>query len=347
MHGNRIAGLAFALGALILGNAWAATDGMAAGQGRLLMDSGVAHERLGEHAAAIVDFTQALAQRSLTSPDRVRAIFDRGVAFDALGRTQDALADYSAAIRLQPDFAPALNNRANVYRRQGKLALAKRDYLVALTSRNAAREYPYFGLGQIAQAQSDSETARDYYRKALLANPGYALAAQSLAALDSVMKPVSYAVHPLPAKRESTVPKISPQPAQANAPAPTQVHLVSPTHAPAPLQTAAKGAGPPLRKTILDSGAKRTAIPSIVPAAQIQLGAFRDQASAMEGWSKFAARADGLLGGFSPHIVPADLPGKGRFWRLRVDVTDKAEARKLCAALFSHGLVCLVVSISP
>jgi hypothetical protein len=42
----------------------------------------------------------------------------------------------------------------------------------------------------------------------------------------------------------------------------------------------------------------------------------------------------------SPNIVPVDLPGKGRFYRLRVDAQD---SRQLCATLKAKGLICIPV----
>jgi len=367
MHANRIVSLALVLGAVILGEAW---GGTLAGQGRLSMNLGLAHERMGQYKDAIDDFTQALASKALSPSDRVRAIFDRGVALDALGRTSDAVRDYSEAVRLDPHFAPALNNRANAYRRQAKLAPAKRDYMMALASSNAAREYPYFGLGQIAQEQGDAETARDYYRKALAANPAYALAAQSLAALGRIAERASIQLHRPAAKSAAAAPAEVLAQTQADARPAMAVHLISPkpqlskpersapmqalpiATAPAPsakpvhiapsapMQIAANGSGPILRQTIYDSGTKRTPASS---TAQIQLGAFRDEGSATEGWNKIATQSVGALNGLSPRIETIDLPGKGHFWRLRTDVVDKATGRKLCASLASRGLACMVV----
>ena len=325
--------LALGLGAFILDCAWPAT-GAAADQVRELMNSGVAHERLGQHQEAIADFNRALAQRSLTRSDRVRATFDRGVALDAQGRTKDAIGDYSTAIGLQPDFAPALNNRANAYRRLGKLTLARHDYLTALASNNTAREYAFYGLGQIAQTQGDADAARDYYRKALAANPSYALAAQGLASMAYISEPASYELHPPGAKHAPQPP--APQSAQAPPSPAAPVHLVPPTRA----RVARTEPGPGLRRAIEDIGPKRAGAP---PRGQIQLGAFRDQASATEGWGKIADQAGELLRGYSPHIEAADIPGKGRFWRLRTDVSDKATAGKLCAALVARGLACIPV----
>ena len=131
--------------------------GAAGSQALLLLNSGMAHERLGQHEEALADFGRALAAGGLSKADRVRTTFDRGVALDALERTAEAISEYSAALKLDARFAPALNNRANAYRRLGRLADAKNDYMAALASAQTSREYPYYGLGRIAEAQGDTK----------------------------------------------------------------------------------------------------------------------------------------------------------------------------------------------
>ncbi|MGC9954265.1 MAG: tetratricopeptide repeat protein [Rhizomicrobium sp.] len=339
MHVSRMAALAFAIGAVAFVGARGET-GAATAKARLLMNSGIAHERLGQHEDALADFTAALKLKTLSPPDRVRAIFDRGVALDALGRTKDAIRDYSEAIRLGPRFAPALSNRANAYRRLGRLAEAKRDYLAAIAAGEAAREYPYYGLAQIADRLGDIDTARDYYSKALAANPGYALAAQSLAALNQSQRATIVLRPPLarqaPTNNQAETTSVKPA---------SFVHLPPPpkrpTPKPEPVRIAAREAAePPLRQAIVEGGAHQA---HDSPMAQIQLGAFRDQAAATEGWNKILAASDGVLQGKSPLVVPVDLPGKGRLWRLRVAAGDKSSARRLCAALVAKGLACVVV----
>ncbi|MDE1939956.1 MAG: tetratricopeptide repeat protein [Alphaproteobacteria bacterium] len=345
MHFSRLAGIGFLFGALVLAGVRGEAGVGAEARARLLMNSGLAHERLGQHQEALRDFTQALAMRGLTPPDRVRAIFDRGVALDALGRTKDAIRDYSEAIRLDTHFAPALNNRANAYRRLGRLTDAKHDYLIALTCPDVAREYPYFGLAQIAQAMGDIATARDYYGKALAVNPAYALAAQNLAALPREAAPAPLVllrpppVMHAPPKRvqEAEATAFVLHPPSAKHPPPVQTRMAVPR----PVQTVAKQeAAPALRQAILDNRAKPTPEFS---RAQIQLGAFHDQATATEGWNKLVTASGGLLSAMSPNIVPVDLPGKGRLWRLRSSVADLLAARKLCAALSARGVSCMVV----
>jgi tetratricopeptide (TPR) repeat protein len=333
-------------------------------QARALMEAGLAQERAGKHPEAAAAFTQALASTALAKPDRVRALYDRGVAFDALGKTKLAIADYAAALRLDRAFAPALNNRANAFRRLGRLSEAKRDYLAALNCPGALREYPYFGLGQIAESQGDNSSARDYYLKAVAMNPSFALAVTTLAALKpepvAPPKPVMVAAAPVlkpPAQKPAVVAvaPVLPPPAtkpavvavalkpQPVAPKPASSQPVSLTPAsppPAPPQAALHPAvaqsapDPLLRKAILDG---KTSKP-----VQVQLGAFASQETALAAWNRITAASGGLLAGFSPLTVEVDLPKKGHFWRLRTAVADKAAAQALCAKLTARGQACLL-----
>ena len=334
MHLIRMACVAIA--AVALAGAGAEPGAGTAAEARLLMNAGLAHARLGQQLEALADFSAALKVKALSAPDRVRAIFDHGVALDALGRTAQAIADYSEAIRLDPKFAPALNNRANAYRRLGQLREAKRDYLAALAASVAAREYPYYGLGQIAESQGDLEAARNCYDRALAANPGFILAAQSLAALNHATRdPV--VLRPPEAK---PIPAADPPKGASVTPA-AFIRFSSLLKRADPKGQPAAAADPPepvLRLAIVDAGTAKTR-----PAAQIQLGAFRDQGAAAAGWAKIAAASEGALAGFMPVIIPVDLPGKGRLWRLRTAVGDKSGALRLCAALAAKGLACIPV----
>jgi tetratricopeptide (TPR) repeat protein len=111
-------------------------EGVAASErGRLLLYRGLAQELLGAPADAMRDFTQALATRALPPDERAQALLQRGFLRDVLGRLDEAAADYAAVIALKSDgLATALNNRANIYRRQNKLPVARRDYLAALSA---------------------------------------------------------------------------------------------------------------------------------------------------------------------------------------------------------------------
>jgi hypothetical protein len=76
-------------------------------------------------------------------------------------------------------------------------------------------------------------------------------------------------------------------------------------------------------------------------AALAQLGAWRSEKEARDGWSLAQDSAGDLLEGLSPVIVRADIPGRGVFWRLRT--APKQPVAQFCAALARKGLACIPV----
>jgi tetratricopeptide (TPR) repeat protein len=151
---------------------------------RLLYNRGIAHELLASHQAALADFTAALQGQVLPQEERAQALLQRGFLLDSMGRLPDAIKDYSAAAALKTSSAAtALNNRANIHRRQNRLTEARRDYLASLSLGSARPQFTYYGLGQIAEAQHDKEAARGFYAKAVGADPGYRLASERLTEL--------------------------------------------------------------------------------------------------------------------------------------------------------------------
>ena len=75
---------------------------------------------------------------------------------------------------------------------------------------------------------------------------------------------------------------------------------------------------------------------------QLQLGAWRSETAAMEGWNHATRQAGGLLDGLMPRIVAADLPGKGRYYRLRAGPVNSTDPLQLCKALLAKGLDCIL-----
>lgn len=287
---------------------------------QLLVDRGLAHELRGERPDALVDFTAGIEMHALPPQDQARALFDRGVTLDELGRTADALGDYTAAIQLAPGYASALNNRANVYRRGGQAGPARRDYLAALKAANLHPEFSYFGLGQLAETAGDKSGARDFYAKAAAANPAYGEAQARLAALDTAPDaPIT--LRPPPGAAPVVL-----RPPQA-------VRL----HMPAASAPAARPVPPPRDDLVLRPALDGQAW----TGPQLQLGAWRTQAEADAGWTRAQARAGVLLSGASHQIVPVELPGRGRYYRLRVRPPQGGSA--LCARLESAGVECMMV----
>lgn len=94
--------------------------------------------------------------------------------------------------------------------------------------------------------------------------------------------------------------------------------------------------------------ALRPAILPPLPAAaekgaEVQLGAYRDETVAARAWNRMTGAAPSLFSGLMPEIVAVDLPGRGRFYRLRAGAVAADSPQALCAKLKARGLACLPV----
>ncbi len=340
----------------------------AAERGRLLLYRGLAQELLGAHDAAVRDFTQALATGALPPDARAQALLQRGFLRDGQGRLDQASADYTAVIAMKGDgFATALNNRANIHRRQNRLMDARRDYMAALAAGGGKPQYSYYGLGQIAEAQADTMAARSAYARAVAADAHYSLASERLAALggapdgadadrvtlrapapaaSSTDAARGFRVAATEASREADGTIVLRAPPARNGgdkvvlrPPAARSSADKPAPRPAPPRPARTLGGLVLRPALdqKDQAPPRQG----AGAREVQLGAWRSQAEADAGWDKAKARAPGLLGRLSARVVMADLPGKGRYYRLRVSPAPGQSQAGLCDSLVAQGLACL------
>ncbi len=297
---------------------------------RGLVARGLDSAARGANDDALLDYTQAIGLHVLSAVDLSRVLFDRGVALDAMGRTNDAIGDYSAALKHDPLFAAALNNRGNAYRRLNRLDEARQDYAASLAAGNMTPEYPDYGLGQIAEAKGDLEAARHFYGEALAANPAYTPAATSLEALGRKTQQADATIVLKPPPQRPAPPPARVAAAQAHAAA-----ADGPTLAPA---SYGKPTGDlALRPAIEDA---KHALPG---GGMVQLGAWRDEASAADGWNRIQGQAGDALSGLKPQIVAVDLAGKGRYYRLRAGPVGRDNAASLCEALLAKGVACMVV----
>lgn len=283
------------------------------------MEAGRALELSGEKDEALASYTRAIESRSLDSGTQARALFARGLLLDGMNRLDDALKDYGAALSLSPKFAAALNNRANLYRRLGRIAEAERDYRASLAAGNPQSQYPYYGLGQIAEVQGKIDQAKNFFAKAVAADPDFGLAKRSLAALNAPQP-----IHLRPPKAAQPAKAIAQVVLHPPSPEPVSVRL----HTPEP---ASYKRNSPALKPALDQGGL---------GGQVQLGAWRTETEAAQGWDRAVKQADGTLEGYSAHIVAVDLPGAGRYYRLRVE-TGKTASKTLCTALQTKGVACI------
>lgn len=344
-------------------------DGLSKAQrSRLLLYRGLSEELLGSHDPAMRDFTAALDSHALSDAEQEQALLQRGFLRDGLGRFEGALQDYTAVIALKGEnLATALNNRANIYRREHRFTDAQRDYLAALTAGSHRPQYSWYGLGQIAEAQGDTIKAREFYAKAQAADPSYVLASQRLEALGGppensiadppnpvVLHPASQspAVNPTPSVSADTNGPIvlrDPQRVGAGDVSPIVLHPPKPArdhiNRQAPLSTSnRRTSGHLTLRPALDQAEDAASLGSHGQSSrEVQLGAWRSEGEASAGWSSARSRAGGALNGFSPHIVTVDLPGRGRYYRLRIRVAAGHSPAALCADLDSKGVDCLPV----
>jgi hypothetical protein len=82
-----------------------------------------------------------------------------------------------------------------------------------------------------------------------------------------------------------------------------------------------------------------------VPVAgggMVQLGAFRDEATANQQWIALKAAHKDELGGLSPVVERADLGDKGIWYRLKAGPLGPDEARQTCVSLKNQGATCFV-----
>lgn len=320
---------------------------VSAGQrGRLFLYRGLAEELMGFHDPAMRDFTAALDTGALPAGERAQALLQRGFLRDGLGKLDDAVRDYTAVIALKGDsLATAFNNRANIYRRENKFGDAQRDYRAALSATGGKPQYSWYGLGQIAEAQADPAAARGFYARAVAADPGYALASERLQALGGPPE------NAIASAQDQLVlhPPVSASAAAAADPSAKPVEGAVASHKPkrppapaasSPSQDA--GGGKVTLRPALDQARGNAAIPeSGHSGGEVQLGAWRSEEEANAGWNAAKLRAGSALDGFSPHIVSADLPGKGRYYRLRIGLAAGQNQASLCAKLSAKGISCL------
>jgi hypothetical protein len=94
----------------------------------------------------------------------------------------------------------------------------------------------------------------------------------------------------------------------------------------------------PALRPALDQAGSGTSLPR-----QVQLGAWRSPAEASAAWDSARAMAGTALDGLSPQILIADLPGKGRFYRLRVNLEAGQSGAGVCASLKARNVACFPV----
>ena len=119
---------------------------------------------------------QALAEPAVTESQlSAQDYFERALkrpARDYAGK----IADYSEAIRLNPFYAEAHNNRGNAYYDKGDLTSAIADYTRSIELNNPELHFPYNNRGSAYKDLGDLTSAIADYSEAIRLNPNYAAA---------------------------------------------------------------------------------------------------------------------------------------------------------------------------
>ncbi len=88
------------------------------------VNRGIVQDELGQHAAAIADYTKAIVLK----PDQHLAYYNRANAQAQMKQYQKAIADYTKVIELSPDYAYAYANRGSAQLKAGKESEAISDF---------------------------------------------------------------------------------------------------------------------------------------------------------------------------------------------------------------------------
>jgi len=100
-----------------------------------------------------------------------------------LSKPEQALDAISAALRIRPEYVPALLKRADLLFDLGRFQESGAAY-EAVRARDPNSAAALYGLGRVNYAQQNAAAAEDFYRRACLAFPSYGAAYYGLAVVE-------------------------------------------------------------------------------------------------------------------------------------------------------------------
>ncbi|MGE0210504.1 MAG: SPOR domain-containing protein [Parvibaculaceae bacterium] len=148
-----------------------------------LLNRALAHQNLGDHQAAIDDYSAAMRVDALTAKLRAVALYNRGLSYQKLDQPALAIEDFTSALFLDIDFAQAYYSRAEVLRRSGQYLFALNDYEQALKHKHREPHLIYYGKALTYEELQRPELAQAALNDALTASPNFQAARVKLAAL--------------------------------------------------------------------------------------------------------------------------------------------------------------------
>ncbi|MEM6491959.1 MAG: SPOR domain-containing protein, partial [Pseudomonadota bacterium] len=98
---------------------------------------------------------------------------------------------------------------------------------------------------------------------------------------------------------------------------------------------------------VAPDGAVESAAPSAARAAPagafgVQIASYKQRAAAERGWTLLSQRYSGLLDAYQSRIVEAQIPGRGRFFRLVAVGGERPALAGLCDQIQARGGACLL-----
>jgi tetratricopeptide (TPR) repeat protein len=342
---------------------------------------GIAHQRRGDLARAILDYTNAMQRGILAEEFRPRALNNRAICFELIGDLEAALRDLNRAIGMRNAYADAYVNRASVLRKMGAHQLAIVDYQRAGALGHARPVQVAFGIAQTLEAAGARTQALKFYRNAAAIDPAFGPARDRIAALtqDATMRMADAGGQPRRSPMSARVgsdaqPSAVPEAMGENTLRATVLDTSGPISGSGFSQdAAAPQARPPraARPLALPGGPKggpetselvpvlkdppatrvtpappQTEVAAPVPAVldAAQLASYGSEAMARQGWAELSARFAAELGQNSARITAAQHPRKGTVYRLYVTGLSTTSAA-LCARLKRKGQSCIPASL--
>ena len=351
----------------------------AAGRALAHYHRAIAFQKTGQQDAAIGDYTRAIGTGTLPAAVQARAHYNRGIALATVGDTEKAEADYRATIALAPDYAAVYHNLANLERRRQAYEAAIGNYSTAIRLMSGnERKLPLFGRALAYEQTGDLRGAETDLREALAVDPEFEIASTKLAELTA--RPAAHAAKPAPQIQaaKSPEPRVLPatlKPFQSASSGhegggairiassggweTTAVRTASAEKKPADIAAAVPEPGREAEKAndgLTTASLRPTSLlphptsqaplrqPGTKVPYRLQLGAFRDEATAAEEWNRISRSAEAVVGAYEHFVQRADLGERGVFYRLRAGGFEGiGEARAACKALEARKIACVVV----
>jgi tetratricopeptide (TPR) repeat protein len=130
-----------------------------------------------EAETSITSCNIALNTRRITRRERASILVNRGIHYNHMGEYAAALEDFEEALELIANFPEAYINRGNAYFYTGQVERAIADYNRAIQRRSSKRHTAYFNRGLANESRKQHDAAFADFVRANELKPDWVLAA--------------------------------------------------------------------------------------------------------------------------------------------------------------------------